>query len=103
MLRRIIAPMAFALVAGCTIRTGDLTLMSTKNVASLKGERLGQYEASDCKVFGVPNLKEAIDRAIEKGNGNALSDAALYLDQGFFQVCFRAKGTVVRLSPPDKE
>jgi hypothetical protein len=85
-------------IAGCTIRTGDLTLVATKNIPSTReADVRGQYEASDCKVFGVPNVEEAIDRTIEKGNGNALTDAVLYQDSGFFQNCFRAKGTVVRL------
>jgi len=85
-------------IAGCTIRTGDLTLVATKNIPSMKAADIrGQYEASDCKTFSVPNIKEAIDRAIEKGNGNALTDAVLYQDVGFFQSCFRAKGTVVKL------
>ena len=90
------------IVAGCEIRTGDLTLIATKNISSTRqAEVRGQYEASDCKVFGIPNVKEAIDRTIEKGNGNALIDAALYQDVGFFQNCFRAKGTVVKLKQPE--
>ena len=59
--------------AAARMRTGDLTLVSTKNIASLRqAEVRGQFEASNCKVFGIPNMKEAIDRTIEKGNGNAL-------------------------------
>ncbi len=84
--------------AGCTMRTGDLNLVATQNIPSLqKADVFGSYEASDCKVFGIPNVEEAIDRAIEKGNGNALIDAALYQETGIIQNCFRAKGTVVRL------
>lgn len=96
---RIAAPLLVLVIAGCTIRTGDLTLIATKNIPSTRqAEIRGQFEASDCKVFGIPNVEEAIDRTIEKGNGNALIDAALYQDLGFFQSCFRAKGTVVKLN-----
>src|ERR1041384_1825165 len=92
--------LAVVWIAGCTIRTGDLTMVATKNIASTReAEIRGQYEESDCKIFGIPNVKEAIDRTIEKGNGNALLDAALYQDIGFFQSCYRAKGTVVKLKP----
>jgi hypothetical protein len=85
-------------LAGCAVRIGDFTLAATKNIASLKGaEQRGIYEGSDCKVFGVPNMKEAIDRTIEEGRGNALTDAALYQDDYPFHHCFRAKGTVVQL------
>jgi hypothetical protein len=97
LIRRTAAAILIAGAAGCTMRTGDMTLVSTKNIPSLHAESRGQFEASDCKVFGVASLEEAIDRAIEKGDGNALTDASLYFDQGFFQVCFRAKGTVVKI------
>lgn len=82
---------------GCTIRTADLTLVATQNVPALTGDVRGAFEGSDCKVFGVVNLEEAIDRAIEKGNGNALKDAVLYLENYPFVTCFRAKGTVMQV------
>ena len=85
-------------LAGCSLRVGDFTLAGTKNIASLKGaEQRGMYEGSDCKIFGIPNMKEAIDRTIEQGRGNALTDAALYEDSYPFYHCYRAKGTVVQL------
>jgi len=86
------------LLVSCTNRTGDLNLIATKNIASLENaESRGQFEASDCKVFGVPNVEEAIDRTIEKGDGNALTDAVLYYFTAPFRTCFRAKGNVVKL------
>ena len=73
-------------------------------VTGFAGSHLVDYMLTrgDCKIFGIPNVKEAIDRTIEKGNGNALIDAALYQDIGFFQSCFRAKGTVVKLKPTEE-
>ena len=95
---RLVLAVLVVTLAGCSMRVGDFTLAGTKNIASLKGaEQHGIYEGSDCKVFGVPNMKEAIDRAIEEGRGNALTDAALYEDAYPFHHCYRAKGTVVQL------
>jgi len=96
---RVLAAIFCLFLVACTTRTGDLNLISTKNIQSLKGAEIrGNVEGSHCKIFGVPNLEEAIDRAIEKGgDGNALVDAVLYMDKKFFQNCFRAKGTVVKL------
>ena len=89
---------------GCSMRTGDMTLMSTRNVASLRAAEVrGTFEGSDCKSFTPPNLKDAIDRAIELGNGNAMTDVALYSEQYPFVNCYRAKGTVVLLKPTPKE
>ena len=85
-------------LAACTTRTGDLNLIATKNISSLeRAEVRGRFEASDCKAFGIPNVEEAIDRTIEKGDGNALTDAVLYQDAAPFRNCFRAKGTVVKI------
>ena len=94
----IIAAMFVVSLAACTTRTGDLNLIATKNITSLKNaENRGRFEESDCKIFGIPNVEEAIDRTIEKGDGNALIDAVLYYDTAPFKNCFRAKGTVVKL------
>jgi hypothetical protein len=88
---------SLVLVSACTIRTGDMTLLTTRNVASLNAIEKGVYEGEDCS--SIPNLKEAIDRAIEKGGGNAMTDVALYLDSAPFHTCFRAKGKVVTIKP----
>ncbi len=88
---------ALLLCSACTIRTGDMTLLTTRNVSSLNAIERGTYEGEDCSA--VPNLKEAIDRAIEKGGGNAMTDVALYLDSAPFHACYRAKGKVVTIQP----
>lgn len=96
---RLVAAIFCLFLVACTTRTGDLNLISTKNIQSLQNaEMRGNVEGVDCKFFGVPNVEEAIDRAIEKGgDGNALVDAVLYMETKPFQSCFRAKGTVVKL------
>jgi len=89
---------AALLLLGCSVRTGDLNLISTKNVASLESaDSLGTFEGSDCRAVAPPSLEEAIDRAIEQGNGNAMTNAAVYLTTAPFHNCFRVRGDVVKL------
>ena len=59
------------LSTGCTQRLVDFTAISTKNVKMASSEVGSRVEGADCVpvVFfplGQPNMKEAIDRAIEK-------------------------------------
>jgi len=93
---------------GCSVRLTDFTAISTKNLnlPAKKGERV---EAEDCAklLFGLipingtfqPNLKQAIDNAIEKGNGDVLIDGVVYSNFIFIpliytQVCYSVKGTI---------
>lgn len=66
------------LTCGCTQRLGDLTFVSTKNInmnASHHVDTATQTVGEDAKYSilgfstGIPNLKEAIDKAIENKNG----------------------------------
>ena len=50
---------------------------------------------------GTPNLKEAVDRAIESGNGIALSDVTIYYTRWYIPFIygenkFHVRGKVVR-------
>jgi len=77
------------LLGGCTTRIFDFTIVSTKNVDLSK---MGTYERGRQRVegedyvywildipLGIPNLKEAIDRAIEVTPGAvALVDGVAY-------------------------
>lgn len=74
-----LALLAGALCCGCTTRLTDFTLLSTKNFDLSKASSLKRGTArvtGDDKVFiiifiptGVPNVKEAVDRAIESVPG----------------------------------
>lgn len=77
-------------VAGCASRIGDFTILSTKNVeisrVDLKKIRFtrNQY-GSDGRFwllfipFGAPpNMKEAVDEALEMGKGDFMTSAVLY-------------------------
>lgn len=97
---------------GCEQRLGDFTFLSSKNIdlANLEmeaAENAPIVEGEDSKpiifVFrtGVPNLKEAVDRAIESGRGTALSDVSIYYTSWYIPYIvgenkFRVRGKVVR-------
>lgn len=96
------------LAAGCTQRLTDFTIISTKNtaLASLAEKAPARIEGSDCVPWiiwqwGNPNLKEAIDDAIEQaGQGyDALSDGVVsYTTKGFIfgAICYEVEGTPIR-------
>ncbi|MCK4341890.1 MAG: hypothetical protein KAY37_09235 [Phycisphaerae bacterium] len=97
---------------GCEQRLGDFTFLSSKNIdlSNLEmeaDENAPIVEGEDSKpiifVFstGVPNLKEAVDRAIESGRGTALSDVSIYYTHWYIPYIvgenkFRVRGKVVR-------
>lgn len=100
---------AVALLSGCTTRLTDFTVISTKNIDLSRGTEFirgdNRVEGEDTKhiiIFiptGVPNAKEAADRAIESTPGAvALLDGVLehewfYFPYIFGYVKYRIKGT----------
>lgn len=97
-----------SVTSGCNTRMLDFTIISSKNVnmplpPSAKG--VARVTGSDDVFafiipFGVPNLKAAVDRAIESaGPGyDALIDGVLYHTSGMFSVGFRVEGTPIKTS-----
>jgi hypothetical protein len=92
---RLFAFIFLALLTGCTTRLTDFTIISTKNVdlsvigrARRGAARVEGKDVAHIIIFiptGVPNMKEAIDRAIESVPGAvALVDGVLY--QRFFWI-----------------
>ncbi len=73
------------LLAGCSSRVADLTVASTKNYNLnsnnfVKGARVTAEDSAPVVIFprGIPNVKTAIDRAIEKNKCSvALSDVVV--------------------------
>ena len=70
-------------LAGCSIRLVDFTALSSKNceIPGKRGERVQGQDMKWMILFfptGVPNIKEATDRAIERGGGDLLVDGVLY-------------------------
>lgn len=88
------------LLTGCAQRIGDFTVLSTKNYeASKKYVKVGRFSGTDDVVyfiipFGIPNIKNAADKAIEAGKGTYLTDAVLESTSGLFQLGYRITGDV---------
>jgi hypothetical protein len=98
-----------ATLSGCVTRLGDFTLISTKNVDLTKGatfkraqSRVSGEDIAAMIIFiptGTPNMKTAIDRAIESVPGAvALLDAVLS-SKGFYIILFGQFGYVVEGTP----
>lgn len=93
---------------GCTNRIGDLTVISTKNVGQLaqKGDRVQAEDCSSSFLFFPlsgnmqPNLKTAIDRALEKTKGDVLVEAVISHSAIFTYIynefCFKVEGNGAR-------
>ena len=99
------------LCAGCQQRLGDFTLLSTKNVnladfSTESAEKSQPVVGVDSKpiviVWGTPpNLKEAVDRALEQSNAHMLTNAVVYYTEWYIPyVCgerkFEVKGNAVK-------
>jgi hypothetical protein len=90
----------FLILSGCATRIGDFTVLSTKNVDI---SRLGDYEiipartkGEDLKVFSLPSMEEAVDKAIESVDGGVgMTDVTVEIVQGFFQAGYRIEGNVI--------
>lgn len=86
MKRILIIGLAILMITGCSTRVADLTVVSTKNFNMNSGNLTvgARVEGqSNIPVFifplGTPNLKEAVDRAIEKDKcAVGLSNAVIY-------------------------
>lgn len=94
------------LLSGCTIRVADMTVGSTKNynlnsAKFVKGARVTGEDTAPVFIFplGIPNVKTAMDRAIEKNRcAVALSDVVVtQLNHAFIvgQIGYRIEGTSV--------
>ncbi len=95
-------------LSGCVTRLGDFTLISTKNVDLSKGasfqrgpSRVKGDDVVTIIIFiptGIPNMKTAIDKAIESVPGGiALLDAVLSQKAWWF--IFGESGYVVEGTP----
>ncbi|MBT3285915.1 MAG: hypothetical protein HN849_25320 [Victivallales bacterium] len=102
--------LALMLSSGCTTRLGDMTLVSTRPV-SLDGvdvstlphsERVTGKSSKPVFLFiplGFPNLLDAIDEALGKGDGDLLVDVVIRAEGWWFLVGqngLTVTGTVVR-------
>ena len=96
-------------LSGCTTHLTDLSMISNKNInlEKIDIDRAPQrklVEGEDSKFIllffplGQPKIKEAVNKALQKGNGDLLVDASLYYKYWWFiigQSTIQIKGTVV--------
>src|SRR3989344_3908375 len=70
-------------LGGCSMRLVDFTALSSKN-CDIQGSRGERTKGEDMTWFilgfpiGIPNMKEATDRAIERCGGDLLVDGVVY-------------------------
>lgn len=110
MKRVIIITFTILCLSGCTTHLTDVSIISNKNISldKLDIDRCPQrklVEGEDSKfVFlfiplGQPKIKEAVNDALQKGNGDLIVDASLYKKYWWFligQQSIQIKGTVVK-------
>lgn len=96
--------------SGCMTRVGDMTMISSRNVNldKVDVDKLPQTRGvvgTDRHFvlffipFGVPHIKDAVDDALDKGNGDLMTDVVFYQGGWWFIVgenILRVKGTVVK-------
>ena len=96
------------LVSGCSRRMIDFTVISSKNIQlQIPPEAMGARVVGEDTVIvllgvplGTPEIKEAVDKAIQSaGPGyDALVDGVLYQTFGFMSAGFRIEGTPIKTS-----
>ncbi|MCU0858149.1 MAG: hypothetical protein MUC65_07090 [Pontiellaceae bacterium] len=95
---------------GCTTRLTDFTVISTKNVDWSRSQsftrspaRVQGVDLTHIIIFiptGVPDMKEAIDRAIESKPGSvALVDGVVYAKSWYIPYIYGRSSYVVEGSP----
>lgn len=83
--RVLVVSLASLSLGGCTMRLVDFTALSSKNcdVVGTRGERTQgkdmTWSLMGIPLGGMPNMKEATDRAIERCGGDILVDGVVYL------------------------
>jgi hypothetical protein len=92
---------AMAAITGCSKRIGDFTMVTTKNYErQVSYKMVGRMEGSDNKLIilgiplGSPDLKEAVDRAIQAGSGVYLANAVIE-QSGWFAILIGSTGYTV--------
>jgi len=96
-------------LTACTTHVSDLSMISNKNVSLDKINldtcpQKKNVEGEDSKFvflfipFGQAKLREALNDALEKGNGDLMIDASVYTYHWWFivgQVGIKIKGDVI--------
>ncbi len=101
------------LLSGCMTRIMDFTVLSTKSVdiPGKRGPRVTGEDVDPIIIFipaGQPNVKTAVDNALEKGNGDVLLDAVIYnkfwwIPYVYGEAGFVVEGTVLDTRQASKQ
>lgn len=104
-MKKVLIPVALVCtiaLSSCNTRLIDFTVISSKNVTlrlpdDAKGPRT---EGRDMKFCGKPELKEAVDKALENaGPGyDALIDGVVYQRSEVFRAGWVVQGTPIKTS-----
>ncbi len=107
--KSLIVVLIFVPLVGCSMRVGDFTVGSTKNIGQLsqKGEAVSGEDCST-NLLGmiplagptVPNFKTAMDQALQRAKGDVVVDVVLWETRLplliINQHCFKVEGKVAR-------
>lgn len=105
--------MVMFIIAGCGTRHGDFTVLSSKliRLSDFELEKVNRVKGVEGKstaqiIFviptaGDPSLEDAIDEALEKGNGDVMTDAVIYSWGWYIPYIYgsfgwRVKGDVIK-------
>lgn len=105
------------ILVGCSARVADLSVISTKNIdlsenIQLNANIANRYSGEDCNFFllnyyplfnEIPNLEVAVDKALDKGNGNIMVDEVTVVSDVWVIIgnikCIQATGAVLYVPP----
>jgi hypothetical protein len=100
---------AYLLLSGCANRIGDFTMVSSKNVDLTKGadfkRSLQRVKAEDTVPIilgipiGLPNMKTALDHAIEQTPGAVALTDSVITQKSFSIILFGQMGYEVEGTP----
>lgn len=78
---------AIALLSGCSVRHGDFTILTNRNISDLdlsNDQKIGETEGKDVQPYflfiplsGPPVLEDAVDNALMPVGGDYLTDAVI--------------------------
>ena len=105
-----LAVSAALFLSGCAVRLGDMSVLSTRNVSLDRVDldsrpQVKGVVGEDSKFMllfiplGIPHLEDAVDDALDKGQGDVMVDAVIHSTGWWFiigQNSLRVKGTVVK-------
>ena len=115
-MKKILSLVLAIFISGCTTHLTDLSVVSNKNInlETINIDKLPQKKGvvgrDEKFVFliiplGHPTIKEAVNDALKKGDGDLMIDTSVYVTNWWFligQTGIEVKGTVVNTKGEQK-